>query len=54
MNPFRTVFSEKKCVEAIRANMTKAGCSEEHILSAIANHMKMREQGKVVEVAILT
>jgi len=51
--PFRTVFSEKKCIKAIRDNMTKAGCSEEHIQSAIANHMKLRERG-VVEVAILT
>lgn len=46
------VLSEEKAVKTIRANMTKAGCTEEHIESAIANYHELRKN-KVVEIAVL-
>ena len=48
----KTVVTEKKAVEAIRTNMTKAGCTEEHIQSAISNYHELHKQG-VVEIGIL-
>lgn len=48
----KTVVTEKKAVEVIRTNMTKAGCTEEHIQSAISNYHELHKE-KVVEIAVL-
>lgn len=48
----KTYLSEQKAIATIRKNMTKAGCTEEHIESAISNYCNLREN-KVVEIAEL-
>ena len=47
-----SVVSQKKAIDTIRANMTKAGCTEEHIESAVSNYLEL-SKNKVVEVAKL-
>lgn len=46
------VTEKNECLEAIRNNMLKNGCSEEHIKMAQENHLELRETQKVT-IAVL-